>query len=703
MPVSTISARVLIEGKELPVAELPQWSGSAGDDLPGRLSTSSGLKQRTATVKFAPQETSADFSYNPWGADYPSAGKKAEIFVTIDGIETKVFTGKIDTTTIDAYGFPVSQLVDNSDSLDIGPISMGALLKTMPGRANSNLPPFSPGASAHYMLNRVLAECGYTTAKDSFTEKANGLIFSAPLQGSLWTAWENNLGATDAARKSVNGAATEAPVFTQSATGEVWLQNGYAEYGWSPAPSWDGSGSQTVNIRLRVGAWHSGTAWVTVSPDVANPFGLKISGRTVTVVQNGSDTSLTATIPSDSANHWVTFEADSAGAYLYIDEKNVNSNGNLRPYANSQRFGKFIIRAEGTSRISHVSSRVGATQIWEKSPLLVDKYTAQVNLPSWALDMDYVPSVREQSPIDFINMLAKILCCMVWYDGEGVLHIEYAGSLRKNTSLGNLALSDSMSAPVKSDLLMCASKVVVSSDRPEQTRTKTSGAPITLWQGDGGTLEANETKVTWVNVPEDEDWFEVDTTFSWNQANSSDVATMNNQNGSVYATEMAGYWWGDNSFSCQTVGRFAYKLTMKSLGNPVSLNFPQQVTELKDVVKGDKTPIMRGGAKIVQVSDGKSVATTDATTAPALEHEMGIWGQGTRSQTLANEVATYCGKKFASYIQEAKYFFNPLIDVGTVWDLDLFALYGQVFKILCLGVSHNPSDGSTSVTLRIIS
>lgn len=231
---------------------------------------------------------------------------------------------------------------------------------------------------------------------------------------------------------------------------------------------------------------------------------------------------------------------------------------------------------------------------------------------------------------------------------------------------------------------------------------------MTAWQGDGSTIAGAETIEEFVGPEVGEDWIEPDITFVGSGVTAAGVdraeaAEISAQAGSVYMTEMGGGAPGDWSFKASELTPWQWKFVYKTFGTPCSLNIPTGTGySLSEAVQGDKTPIFRVGAVVKQAAQSVASASTSAVRAPVLEHDAGIWGQGSIAGDLAKDIAAAAGEDMSVVFDTVDAWWNPAVDVGQVWSLDLTEPFEMRVSILVLSMSQDHTDDKCTITFRIL-
>lgn len=707
---------VLVNGVAFPHQQVT-WEAEIGGDLPGRLSTGSGLTQRKGKVVWD-QGSVTKWGWNPLRGDViPRPGDAVEVWASLDGSSRRVFKGRVDETSGEVLGMMSSTIVDASDDLT-QVVRIDPLLSTMPGRRGTPDKATSPGASVPHVAWEALHKAGFRhPTRELFSPYTSGLhvSFYAPLDGTTWSDWRSGYGANRRAGRSGTDTSTP-PRFSQSTApgrGDISMVEGDAM--WDKNPT--GSYVWGFCIQMFVGPSHNGSARATVQLDDngaeaylevgaggAITFGL---GKWSTLSSGSSmklGQILTAELdmPMQVWRIWAT-TVDAGG----VATRTLVADGDLPSTFASKKWTlkQLNLKAASGSQISHLVVYDFGLAFSHIRP---SGTPAIVNLPEGSLSVDFTPSVRDNQAKSVLSEISQSLISPAWFDADGVFHIEYGPYLRNGAAVGTLTPRTLKTAPWKTDTLMMASAIRVSAKAPSLTRSKPGGESVTAWQGDGSTIASAETIEEFVGPEVGEDWIEPDITFVGSGVTAAGVdraeaAEISAQSGSVYMTEMGGGAPGDWSFKASELTPWQWKFVYKTFGTPCSLNIPTGTGySLSEAVQGDKTPIFRVGAVVKQAAQSVASASTSAARAPVLEHDAGIWGQGSIAGDLAKDIAAAAGEDMSVVFDTVDAWWNPAVDVGQVWSLDLTEPFEMRVSILVLSMSQDHTDDKCTITFRIL-
>lgn len=680
------------------LAKASSWGYSCqlSGDLPGRLGTAAALTQRTAKVSWHLPDELTRWGVNPWIPGYPSPEQQVSIEALIDGEGSRVFTGRIDSTSSEVMGAVTSELIDSTDDFS-QVVRLDPLLAVMPSAPGAKPGIIGCGTSALHVVSEVLRQCGYSLDNFSRVSSAspNGLIFHAPMRGSTWSDWRNGLGRNTQATLAKGARGTYAS-FARNSDGTVSLGRGYAAYERTEASLANG-----ITLEAYIHPTHAGEVKIVVEGEDVR-FTLTIgSARVPRVAMNDS------TLPASAGGGWV-IPAETqmvqvrflpTGQWKIHDGSRQVMEGEFDP---AMMTGKTVRSMEV---ISQDGARVRSISVWSNGwgGSADPAKKAVVSLPGQSLFYRYTPSIRDRKARDVLEEISAALCSPMWIDGNGVFHMVFAGYLREQATSGTLSVKNLVKAPYTFSVLNAASRVIGYAKESVRARQKPGGGAVELWRGSGSTLEPNEIAEEWVGPDAEGDWIEPDLTFSRGYAHGAPgVRTINAQTGSYYivTTETGSEHYG--GFSIEEVTPWRWKMTTR---NPKDVPVTQQVPDIdryKWWLRGKPTPRFMGGALITTENKDPVVVETNAANAPVLEHDMGIWGQGEVGQQVIGYVAAHATRDFLVRFKQVETFYNPSLDVGQVWVLDLLKEYGRRFKVLILSVDADPAADRMTLTFSMV-
>lgn len=695
-------AEVFINGQSVGVHDVEVTSAISGD-LPGRLDFGSGITQRTGTIRWDKVVGKGGLLLSPYfpladsGFKLPAPGDRVVIRMGVkDASEGAgltggeiVFTGKVDTTEVPHGGFPVTQIVDDIDRLN-------QVVRLTPYK--HHMPPAPNTQEGWYTHNHLTPDAvlGFLAAKCGYhvTPPPSGTVYlSAPMQG---TTLEAGKGTGRMIRSQLEESDTVSlPEFTRTKRG-LALAKGLVSYdpGFTTPP-------QRLVFSVLVGANHAGRAVIRAR--------LK-----------GFDTQLHVIIESDRGVS-VQVGESAAGAIIPGPDEYVSvaflPNGQTEIATASTKVAyqlpswengvveNLTVTAYGNCAVAGINVS-GYTADSVGHPALAFKQTAFIDC-GYPYPLHLSRSIRDEKAIDVIEEICKAICCYCYLDGEGRLIITYSRTGYGKPVAGTLsAKTDVKTYRVKQDSQLAARNAVIKYKTVAGEYTaKAGGSFVTLWEGASTQLDAGE-PLTQIIGPQEgkEEWFEVDESFSYPPY---DMENFLRKNGSFHgftvtrgtpgqATES----WAGGTTRLRRITPWAWELT----STPTSA-CQTKVPEISGVhpsMWGTGLPVIRGGAKI-QIIDAEPVTVTGGPeNAADLTHEAGTWVTETRASDIAQHIMTYARDPLP-VITGVEVFFNPAIEVGQRWNLDLLATAGVRLQVFVLEVKRHPASDTASISCRVLS
>lgn len=741
-PVKFINTRIYLNGSNVGVHEC-SWKASIVNDLPDRFTTSDSVPQRTGEISWS-NSTNIVKHISPMDSGYPHPGDEVRVVaeVTVNGVQTdyEVFTGRIDTTT-GGMGVPlVSKIIDNSDDLNSS-VSWYPLLQRMPRRQNTNWSSPFPGLTVGHLLEEVARQCGFGARYPAYR---GFYALVAPLAGSTWTDFIKGEGALNASSRSTSDAGS--PRYAYIA-GQRGLYEGFA--------SWDNAAQQEIASN---GFW--------IDYDI---LGMNTSTYCRTGVRFKQDSFLYLTIDSGAlyvhtaagaseriqavapGNHTIgVFYPDAVGAYIWV-----------RVDGEMKRTG--LQRTE-TSHYMMGTDPNEARTIWN-APMFIDKYGAglvsyliigrmtmsQTGNVAWREIMesrvapksihntdpelawlDYVPGIEAITGKEALEMVCKPFCVSSWLDGQGALHYESGQQLRLKPSQFTLTESEYQPLEWISNYTHAASRVTTAGKMAEVTMRYAGTPTVEAWSGSSSDTLADNYRNTYiVEIPDNEDYFEVDTS----PVNLIDKYwAVRNDNSAVATERLNGYWRGvgsvfalaltnsnessDNfddrtnsweiSCSVDRVGVKTYKVTIgyrteAAWIRTTNFQLPKRVSQRMDIKDANYgMPVLRAGAGVTLRDAPVESVSTGGPKGPELIHDMENFGGGAAAARMRTVLADYFSTEHPVF-EEVTTSFDPRIDVGLCHTIDATSTWGYRFKVLVTSVTHDAVEGTTTYTPRVIS
>lgn len=739
MRLRRIDTRVYLRGEDYGT-HLTSWSASITNDLPGRFTASDSVPQRTGTIEWdAQSRVSVDTS--PLDLDFPRPGDSIRVDAEWDvpgGRKRKtVFTGRIDVTK-GGMGEPlVSDLIDRTDDLNSA-VSWYPLVQDMPRRQGTSWLSSKPGSNITYMLAEIAKQCDFGARYPSYPGKP---FFIAPLQGSLFTNYVSSEGALVAA--GLTDAAKDYPVFRHNDNGNWGLGTGVGA--WDKGTSFDVASNGfwidfevrtfTRSMYLYAGARFNGNTIVQIGLSESDLFVYTNPSNPVFVmtVPDGNHAIGMYYPPRVGQNIWIRMDGEFYETGLKRtddDDQIIQSPGTvLMTPSTSALFlykrGAGIVRDLQMGRMwgngtvdewkQYMNSRVGSEV----------RYYLDENLP-WLF---HVPAVESETGKTAAATICEPYCISSWVTGDGILNFASGSVLRRQDSL--MTLDESIYSPLEweSSFQHAASRIVVKGKTYDFSMAGSGDPTQEVWVNSASeTFDTTNRLTYFVNVPDDEDYFEVDT----NPVNlTKKYDEIKNAIGSALRDgRNKKWWWGWYSIFCIartdestaenddlvpadwqlcTVERISpktYKVVIGYKDQWYTQSKPQMSKKINDSLSfnmdSSGMPILRAGAGIKRYDDTVLRQDTGGPPGPELIHDMENyrgWGGG---EHMRDVLASYFATDHPVF-SDVTTSFNPEIEAGICLTLDATKRWGHVFKVLVTAVSHDPSDGVTRFTPRVIS
>lgn len=692
-------AKVFINGKDYGVHQV-KVKAEVGNDAPGRLSIGSGISQRTGEIHWD-AESDKNLILNPFnrkgknGFTLPKHGDRVQVRMGKQETDPRrdgftegelVFTGKVDVTTTSHTGEAVTEIVDDIDRLN-RVIRLPAVKHHMPPSADTRIGWYlHNGVTPDTILGWAASACGYHV-----TPPPTGITYlSAPLQGSTLIHQRSHGRLINS--QLTRGDTYNLPSFVRTSRG-LALAQGMLTYAAS---------SQAVPKRLvisaMVGAQHAGEAVINTKISEQVQLRVMIAADRKVSAQVGG-TRLGHVTPAPDAYVSVAFTEDGK-AVLATGEQSVEVQ--LPTWATAP-VSEISVSASAGSAIAGLNVTGEATPTGNH-PALSFKQTAFIDCGYW-YPLHLARSIRDEKAISVIEEICEATSCISYLDGEGNLRIQYGRAAHNTPVVGTLtARKDVRGFSIKEDSQLAAYRAVIKYQTVDaQFTNKSHGSYVTLWEAPSSQLEAGESIEHFITAGSDEEFFEVDTTLTYANASDQARADFNAGNGSFFgfaATNGTAEWWAGGTVKLETITPWVYKLTATPHGK--SRTAVPEVPAVRTSRWGAGMPVIRCGAKVTRVDADPIISTGGSVYAADLVHEAGAWVTDSRATDLGDH-AMNLAKNPLPVITGLDCFFNPAIQVGQRWVIDLTDITG--FKAACfvLGVTHDPAADVSSLDIRLLS
>ena len=729
--IAVINASVRVNGEDKGMHEVTIHQ-SASKDAAGRLATNDGFSNSGATITWdIPMGATPDFVSMSVSADRPNFADKYSIPYLGDKVEiylhkspasntsqyySKVFTGRVSSNKIDSStGGLVTECVDYIDNLS-KVVEVLPLAYVMPGRRRTDNKRFYPNVSLSYFIWDILEQCGYSPAAKSklpIDENRQVLLY-APLQGSFMCNWRRGHGQLIGASGGSKWGDAGTPIFTfYHGEGTAYLTRGHATYETANGHNKTYSKGRPLILRGKNSFGRSGDTWVNIYCENGNDRDAARFG----ILADGSIALDTVEKPMKLAPG-ARFELKIEGNKWRVDQENgeyaLGSLPDTRLRDGGNLYAVEIYASQG-GHIADVLLLNGDLPFQERT-------LARVAPPAHSLSLQFTRSVRGRVAREVLEEVAEYFSCMMWHDSEGALNIVNVPRLINGKPTRRIDADEIISCDVVQDSTKLASAVNVSYNIAEWSRMGTKGndAPVTLWQGSGGSLEPAERRTTWFSPSDTEEWFETDTELNIDFFYLYTIDRIPNHGADpeydkhtrkLYHGSVAEYVWEKGFIEAQyeayiddiTPWQWVLHEVNPSTTNAIQARFPTQreAHGMMEDLAGNPTPIIRGGLKI-DFSKNRNIARFVSTPAaqkmPMLELDIGPWGD---TQNNAHAIAQDIAAMAKSQIQipSLTVFFRPDIKIGETYNVELPS--GGNLNVIITGVTHVPAENQTRITCRV--
>ena len=697
-------ARVYVNGSDVGVHEASISAGIA-NDLPGRLNFGSGITQRTGVIRWSNAVGRVGLLLSPYrrvgedGFKLPSYGDRIQVRMGVQDSDPRLFgftegevmfTGKVDYSDVNSGGYPVTHIVDDIDKLN-RVIRLNPFKHHMPPLVGQSGRYRHTGLTPDTVIAWIAQKCGFHT-----TPLPRGATYvSAMLHGS--TIQTGNWGSVIFSHLTPSDN-INLPLWDQSKDG-LALNRGIVD--WT-------SGSKAVQPKIvfsaKLGTNQTGSATIQAAMAGGGMVGVDITAGRVVTPRVGDATYPTAAmaVPADT---YFSVCFDSAGKVTVTTETGTATSNT--PTWSPARVEWANLNASGGScsiaglNICGVPSNdSGVLGVGFKPSAIIDA--------GYQYPLHLSRSIRDEKAIDVLNEICEAICLICYIDGNGKLNFMYGRTAHGRPTRGTLTTREHIKQfTIKDDSQLGSRQVVLKYKTVEGDFTNRSeGSYVTLWQGSGTQLDAGELKVDIIGPGDGEEWFEVDTAWSYANGTEAEKERFNRKNGSFYGfTTTSGSpgakseWWNSGDATVTQIVPWRWKVSLQPAA-ACSTHIPE-VKGIHPSMWGKGMPIIRGGAYAKLVDAEPYVATGGSDSAADLSHEAGAWVTNTRAQ----DIADYAMKKSLTalpVVQGLECFFDPRIKVGTRWNLDLTATAGVTLQCFVLEVEHDPASDTTRVDVRVL-
>lgn len=667
--------------------------------MPNQVSAAGGISARSGKIVWAQSSSVESDGVSPWHKPAswpPSAGDKVQVYTT-DGVTSYPrFTGVIDKTSGDVGGDYTSDVIDQRDKFNVL-FSHPALLRHhVPYAEDGDYR--SIGLSHWYLLAAALRKARIFNTPPAVAE----IAVSVPLQGSVWPESGDLVDA-----RGINPGTHAA--FRQSPWGFV---------GAGFTATYRPRISPTLSQPLLIGIMFPPDASTSDRPEVSVNYGstivrLRMVGKTAYGMLGGV-TVVTLSGASIGNSNIVSLLVKNGSWTLSSGNGATVSAEMATPGTSSMSLVTVTATYSSTSALAGVQVSCPATVAHETA---YNKHVPNLRIVPGGLatTMDMSPRLENRNVADLVAEICEATLTAAWWDELGVLQLVSSDRLSAAEVAQTVTTLDDITQMGWEDsLLSVRSKVEVSWKSPSISKGRQQRKE--LYRGSGDSMVSGDVIEVLAQPDDDTEWFGVDRNLRI--LNSSNWSLFNTKRGSF-----AGYYF---SSSGETVSDTGLNIDVKTTPHGVSGlkvkhaagTFPSDVeanlstsptaSTLWATLRNQNLPVVRG------FGEGKWVDSTHVSEilgpadAPALQHELGPWGQEyVDGDSVARRLADFIARQVSApnpTLSGIRVLYDPRRQVGDVVSIAA-GILDVTFRALIVGLSESCTVGEHSQTLavRIIS
>lgn len=679
--------------------ESVSFDNELSGDLPEQV-VSGGLAGGDGTVVWAAQHDVEHREVSPWhkvAGWPPSAGDRFQVYVTDGTTSWPRFTGVIDKTTGTVGGQMRSTFIDFRDRLNHS-ISYAAQLR--------QATPFQPvggayravGLSHWHVLCRALRHVGVYNVPHG----SGDIALEAPMQGSLLP----QAGVITGAR-GANGSVNTYPGFHHAPWG-----NSVGGFTADYEPVITRSMTQPVQVTLMVAEDHAGDASIRVFYG-SNDIQLRVfPNRVVYANLNGSN----VVQLGPSSIHSMTMVTLLVKNNVWeLRANNGQSSQAQRTVPSSAAMTSIVATAEAGARIAGLLVEHPQTSSHEFSPM---RWTRNFSFTDGNLgaSLDMSRRIENERVADIVEEICKATLTAAWWDETGNLRMVRADVLRNGTPVQTITtLDDITELPWEDSLLSVRSRVEVSWKRAEISKGR--HRRIELFRGSGDSMESADVVEVFATPDNKTEWFGV----SWqpDRLDDSNWGYYNRKIGSFVGV----YYIDGNddelatsarstSIHVERIGTVGLKITHVAghYGTNVEANLgvSENSTSVREPLRGDALPVIRGHGSGVWVDDTYTSTITGPSYAQTLVHDLGHWGHRVPgSSTIAARIANFIAQQVTTptpTLRNVRVTYDPRRQIGDQVTIRAGILDITV-RALIVGIheTHEAGAHTQQLSLRVIS
>ena len=695
--VRELTTYALVNGVRREVESFTSDRDLAGD-LPEQVAAGGGVSGGSGTIVWAQLEDVQSREMSPWHKPAgwpPSSGDRVQVYVTDGLTDFPRFTGAIDKSSGTVGGGMQSTVIDDRDKLN-ATFSHEALLRhhTPYGEGNAYR---SIGLNHWYPLVMALRKAGFYNTPPAVADVA----VSVPMQGSMWP----EAGTVTIASGAGSSGAIHAGFYTAS-----W---GYAAGAFDATylPRTSYSSSEPLQITVMVAPDHTTNANIYVNFG-ADHVRLRIHPNRVVYAQlNG--TLVCQLGPSAIVGMTTVTLLVKNGVWTLKTDKGYTASGSqVMP---SAAMGTIRVTGEAGTRVAGVQVSRPNTTGHEFASL---SFTPNMRFTpgNLASTMDMMPRFENRNIADLVDEICKATLTAAWFDESGILRLASADRLRGASPVQTITtLDDILQLGWEDSLLSVRSKVEVTWKDPSISKGRQMRKE--LFRGPGDTMESADNVEVFAAPDEDTEWFGVDR--SPRLLNDSNWGIYNRKRGSFVGVHYMNASDVEQATSSQTttittslLGTAALKINhvAGSYGTGIEANLgtSENATALRQQLRGQALPVIRGFGQGKWVDAVTVSSTTGPSYAPALTHDLGFWGHrffegGSVALRLADFIAGMVVAPSPT-LSGVGVLYDPRRQLGDVITIQA-GILDVTIQALVVGISesHAPGDHTQDITVRIIS
>lgn len=650
------------------------------------------VSARTGQIEWSPVSAVS----NGFASDMPARGDRVEVWqgYMVPGTSTPVlvrtFTGKI-LSSVKTRDSLVSEIVDDFDMLS-APVDLRPLLPSMPpivdGQAFRRI-----GLMPTYVTHRAAASAGFHATPPL----QSGGVVSASMAGSTWPEHGTLLNSSRA--YGVDGL----PSFIATEWG-VAVRDVVAEYEGATA------GPGIVGISAMIGPLATtGPTSITMKFSDTDWIRLTVSAsRAVTAqVSTAGTVHSFGVLPMSGATH-VRFVWNTAtSAWGFRDDQSGEITGTRSWPFSGRAYTVTVVALPTGPAVGGINAGTYSSNVPPFTP------TARLGPSANHRHLKATRPLTGQSAVKVLRAQADAELASFWIDADGVLQWRNRRDMSSTTPVTALTSQKNLlDSGTVSSWDSVASRVDVTHKHVATSVRKM--ATITVWQGNGQSLDSGDTDSTIASPGPDDVWVYVD--------NSMDVLGLTgdlagyNRGRRTWGTavrvhedgsEQWGYDYATLDFEVLAWDAYLFRTTVaSSLGAAwtVQLRAPDTskvTTGVWNTWSGEKGPILRAYGRAQGTDAIVAGNVVGPPRLPALDHDAGWYIQDQAgAQALANDLAAkYCAPRLE--FPALPMIPDQRIELGDAVTIADPHVSGLTVTATVVRISSTQSEGAASMVIEV--